>query len=178
VDGTVSVGTAWYADEQYHARATKSGYMVVYGPDKFRTEDATTSVVVRAVADSPEGGFGLAIFGEMGKKKELEDYCFVIRPGGTPLYRIVMHRGGQETVIKDWASTSYILSGTSANQIEVRTSGTSCAFYINGRYVTTIEADNGYAVGVAGLYTSGTEEVTFDDLRVYKLKLAEPKASP
>lgn len=166
--GTANVGSAEYQNGEYHLRATSTGYMVIYGPDTFRTENATTRVTARSVSSSPEAGYGLAVFGEMSKKKELEDYCFLIRTSGTPAYKIVMHRAGKETVITDWTSASQIRSGTSPNQLEVRTSGTQAAFYINGQYVTTIEADSGYAVGLAGFYTSGSEEVAFDDLQIFK----------
>ncbi|HKS29479.1 MAG TPA: hypothetical protein VJS44_16740 [Pyrinomonadaceae bacterium] len=166
--GTAEVGSAEYSNSEYHLRATPTGYMVIYGPDAFRTENATTRVTARSVSSSPDGGYGLAVFGEMSKKKELEDYCFLIRTSGTPAYKIVMHRGGKETVITDWTSASQIRSGTSPNQIEVRTSGTQMALYINGQYVATAEADSGYAVGLAGFYTSGSEEVAFDDLQIFK----------
>jgi hypothetical protein len=142
--------------------------MVVYGPSVFRTEDATTRVTVRAVSSSPDNGFGLAVFGELSKKNELEDYCLVIRTSGTPAYRIVKHRGGTETVLTDWTEASQIRGGTSPNQLEVRTSGTNAAFYINGQYLRAIEADEGFAVGRAGFYTNGTEEVAFDDLQIFK----------
>jgi hypothetical protein len=166
--GTAEVGSAEYTNDEYHLRATSTGYMVIYGPDAYRTEDATTRVTARAVSSSPDRGFGLAVFGEMSKKKELEDYCFLIRTSGTPAYKVVMHRGGKETVVTDWTDASQIRSGTSPNQIEVRASGTQAALYINGQYVTTIEATKGYAVGLAGFYTSGTEEVAFDDLQISK----------
>lgn len=166
--GSVNVGSASYENGEYHLRATSTGYMVIYGPDVFRTENATTRVTARSVSSSPERGFGLAVFGEMSKKKELEDYCFLIRTSDTPAYKIVMHRGGNETNIIDWTDASQIRTGTSPNQLEVRTSGTSAAFYINGQYVTTIEAQTGYAVGLAGFYTSGTEDVAFDDLQIFK----------
>lgn len=166
--GTANVGSAEYQNNEYHLRATPTGYMVIYGPAAFRTENATTRVTARSVSSSPEMGYGLAIFGEMSKQKELEDYCFLIRTSGTPAYKIVMHRAGKETVITDWTSASQIRSGTSPNQIEVRTSGTQAALYINGQYITTIEADAGYAVGLAGFYTSGSEEVAFDDLQIFK----------
>lgn len=167
--GTANVGSASYQNGAYQLKATSTGYMVIYGPDAFRTEDATTRVTARSVTGaSPESGYGLAIFGEMSKKKELEDYCFLIRTSGTPAYKIVMHRGGNETTIVDWTEASQLRTGTSPNQLEVRTSGTSAAFYINGQYITTIEATSGYALGLAGFYTSGTEEVAFDDLQIYK----------
>jgi hypothetical protein len=166
--GTAEVGSAEYSNGEYHLRATSTGYMVIYGPDTFRTENATTRVTARSVSSSPETGYGLAIFGEMSKKKELEDYCFLIRTSGTPAYKVVMHRGGKETIMVDWTSASQLRTGTSPNQLEVRTSGTQAAFYINGQYVTTIEAATGYAVGLAGFYTSGTEEVAFDDLQIFK----------
>jgi hypothetical protein len=166
--GSVNVGSAEYQNGEYHLSATSTGYMVIYGPEAFRTEDATTRVTARSVSSSPERGYGLAIFGEMNKKKELEDYCFLIRTSGTPAYKIVMHRGGTETTVVDWTDASQLRTGTSPNQLEVRTSGTNAAFYINGQYVTAIEAASGYAVGLAGFYTSGTEEVAFDDLQISK----------
>ena len=166
--GTAAVGSAEYTNGEYHLTATSTGYMVIYGPDAFRTEDSTTRVTARSVSSSPDGGYGLAVFGEMSKKKELEDYCFLIRTSGTPAYKIVSHRGGKETVVTDWTDASQIRSGTSPNQIEVRTNGTQAALYINGQYITTIEATKGYAVGLAGFYTSGTEEVAFDDLQISK----------
>ncbi|HEY0321924.1 MAG TPA: hypothetical protein VGC66_13265 [Pyrinomonadaceae bacterium] len=167
--GTVNVGTAWYVSNEYHLRATSTGYMVIYGPDAFRTENATTRVTVRSVSgESSNSGFGLAVFGEMSKKKELEDYCFLIRTGGTPAYKIVMHRGGNETIVVDWTDASQLRSGSSPNQLEVRTSGTNAAFYINGQYVRAIEATTGYALGLAGFYASGTDEVAFDDLQIVK----------
>jgi hypothetical protein len=166
--GSVNVGSASYQSGEYRLRATSTGYMVIYGPDAFRTENATTRVTARSVSDSPEAGFGMAIFGEMNKKKELEDYCLLIRTSGTPAYKIVMHRGGTETTLVDWTSASQIRSGTSPNQLEARASGTQVAFYINGQYVSAIEATSGYAVGLAGFYTSGTEEVAFDDLQITK----------
>lgn len=166
--GTANVGSAEYQNGEYHLRAA-GGYMVIYSPKAFRTENATTRVTARSVSGtSPAGGYGLAVFGEMSKKNELEDYCLLIRNSGTPAYKIVMHRGGNEKVLVDWTDASQIRTGTSPNQLEARASDTQIAFYINGQYVDTIEADKGYALGLAGFYTSGTEEVAFDDLQIFK----------
>jgi hypothetical protein len=167
--GTADVGTAWYTSNEYHLRATSTGYMVIYSPAAFRTENATTRVTARSVSgSSPENGFGLTIFGEMSKKKELEDYGFLIRTNGTPAYKIVLHRGGKETVVVDWTDASQLRTGSSPNQLEIRTKDTKVSFYINGQYVNAVEATTGYAVGLAGFYTSGTEEVAFDDLQIFK----------
>jgi hypothetical protein len=167
--GTASVGVASYQNGEYHLHATSTGYMVIYGPDAFRTENATTRVTARSVSgESPENGYGLAVFGEMNKKKELEDYCLLVRTTGTPAYKIVMHRGGNEKVLVEWTDASQLRTGTSPNQLEARASSTQIAFYINGQFVQTIDADSGYAVGLAGFYTSGTEEVAFDDLQIFK----------
>jgi hypothetical protein len=167
--GTANVGSAEYQNGEYHLRATSTGYMVIYSPDTFRTENSTTRVTVRSVSGtSPENGYGMAVFGEMSKKKELEDYCLLIRNTETPAYKIVRHRGGNETVLVDWTDASQIRAGTSPNQLEARTSDTQIAFYINGQFVQTITADKGYAVGLTGFYTSGTEDVAFDDLQIFK----------
>ena len=59
-----------------------------------------------------------------------------------------------------------IRSGTSPNQLEIRTRGDQLQFYINGRYLTRIPIAENLKRGVAGLYTSETSEVVFDDLEI------------
>jgi hypothetical protein len=150
------VGSAEYVNGEYHLRGA-GGYMVIYGPKVFRTENATTRVTARSVSGtSPARGYGLAVFGEM-KKNQLEDYCLLIRNSGTPAYKIVLHRGGDEKVLVDWTDASQIRTGTSPNQLEARASDTQLAFY-----------NKGFEFGLAGFYSSGTEEVAFDDLQIFK----------
>ncbi len=170
--GTVSVGSAWYANDEYHLKGNEGGYMVVYGPktNDYHTENARTSVTARSITgNSPSLGFGLSVYGEM-KNNILEDYSFLIRTGagGDPAYRIVLHQAGKENVLVPWTSSSVIRTGTSPNKLEVRSEGKKLLFYINDQYITSVNDDANYGAGLAGLYTSDTDEVAFDDLEIYK----------
>ena len=168
--GPSQFGNIWYKDEEYHMHATKGGYIVMYGPDKadYKTANATVRIGLRSVdGDPPVTGYGLVVHGEK-KDGKLEDYGFLIYNGDTPKYKIVVHKGGNETNIADWTSSSAIRSGTTPNQIEVRIRDDKLDFYINGQFVTTITDTEGYKNGRVGLYTSDAGEVAFDDLEISK----------
>jgi len=168
--GPSEFGNIWYKDEEYHMHATKGRYLVIYGPDKpeYRTENATVRVGLRSVDGDPPGtGYGLVVHGDK-KTGNLEDYAFLIDNGDSPRYKIVMHKGGNETSIGDWTSSSAIRSGTTPNQIEVRIRDDKLDFYINGQFITTITDSEGYKKGRVGLYTSDAGEVAFDDLEISK----------
>jgi hypothetical protein len=59
-----------------------------------------------------------------------------------------------------------IRRGTNPNQLEVRARGSELTFYINGQYVDRITDTENFKGGTAGLYTSDTAEVAFDDLEI------------
>jgi hypothetical protein len=147
------------------------GYIAVYSPStaEYITTNARTDFTVRSVSgDSPALGFGLAVYCEM-KNNQLEDYSFLIRTDPSdPAYRVVLHQGGKETVLVNWTSSNLIRTGTSPNQLEVRTNGKQLAFYINGQYVTTVTDTANYGAGYVGLYTSDSYEIAFDDLEIYR----------
>ncbi|HEY3026612.1 MAG TPA: hypothetical protein VGJ55_10720 [Pyrinomonadaceae bacterium] len=167
--GTYSYGDISYKDEEYHMHANKGGYIVMYGPNKnYQTENATVRVTTRSVDGiSPDSGYGLVVHGEKSKdKKELEDYAFLIFTGANPAYEIVQHRGGTQTTVVSWTKSSVIRSGTSTNQLEVRTQDKVLTFYINGQYMTSITDTAGFLRGLAGFYTSDANEVAFDDLEI------------
>src|SRR5258707_479706 len=119
--GRSQAGDTWYQSEEYHMRAIRGGYMVMYSPDKKEYyKDATVRVGLRRVdGNSPNTGYGLVVHGEK-KDNKLEDYGFLISNGPNPKYKIVLHKGGVETNIASWTSSSAIRTGTSPNQIEVR----------------------------------------------------------
>jgi hypothetical protein len=50
--------------------------------------------------------------------------------------------------------------------LEIRSQGDELSFHINGRYLTRITDTENNKRGVAGLYTSETGEVAFDDLEI------------
>lgn len=170
--GTVSVGSATYSGGEYRlSGAVTGGYIAVYGPNTndYHTENARVVVTARSVTGaSPSLGYGLAVYGEM-KNNQLEDYSLLIRTDpSNPSYRVVLHKDGKETTLVNWTSSSVIRTGTSPNQLEVRTSGKQLNFYINGQYVTNVTDTANYGAGLVGLYTSDTYEVAFDDLEIYK----------
>ena len=168
--GESQYGNIWYQDEEYHMHATKSGYIVMYAPDKkeYYDENATVRVGLRSIdGNPPVTGYGLVVHGEK-KDGKLEDYAFLIYNGDNPKYKIVVHKAGAETRVADWTPTSTIRTGTAPNQIEVRIRDAKMDFYINGQFATSITDDANYKRGRVGLYTSDTGEVAFDDLEISK----------
>src|SRR5215510_7091450 len=168
--GPSQFGNIFYQDEEYHMKATKGGYIVMYAPDKkeYYDENATVRVGLRRVdGDSPTSGYGLTVHGEK-KTGNLEDYGFLIYNGDEPKYKIVLHQGGKETKVVDWTARSTIRTGTNPNQLEVRIRDTKMDFYINGQFITSVVDEANYRRGRVGFYTSDTGEVAFDDLEVSK----------
>jgi hypothetical protein len=168
--GPSQYGNIFYQDEEYHMHATKSGYIVMYSPDKkeYSDENATVRVGLRSIdGNSPLSGYGLTVHGEK-KTGNLEDYGFLIYNGDQPKYKIVLHKGGSESKVVDWTPSSTIRTGTNPNQLEVRIRDTKMDFYINGQFVTSIVDEAGYKRGRVGFYTSDVGEVAFDDLEISK----------
>ena len=166
--GSYDFGDIWYAGDEYHMRAKADKYMVMYAPSQdYKTANATVRVTARSVDGTPpESGFGLIVHGERSTTNALEDYALLIYTGSEPEYQIVKHKGGKQTAVVRPTRSSAISTGTAANHLEVRARGTELAFYINGQYVNRITDTEDFKGGVAGLYTSGTGEVAFDDLEV------------
>ena len=168
--GESQYGNIWYQDEAYHMHATKSGFIVMYAPDKpeYHDDNATVRVGLRSIdGDPPKTGYGLVVHGEK-KDGKLEDYGFLIYNGDTPKYEIVLHKAGAESKVLDWTPSSAIRSGALPNEIEVRMRGLKMDFYINGQFVTSITDEANYKAGRVGLYTSDVGEVAFDDLEISK----------
>lgn len=168
--GPSQYGNIFYQDEEYHMRATKGGYIVMYSPDKkdYYDENATVRVGLRSIdGNSPSSGYGLTVHGEK-KTGSLEDYGFLIYNGDEPKYKIVLHKGGSESKVVDWTPSSTIRTGTNPNQLEVRIRSTKMDFYINGQFVTSIVDEANFKTGRVGFYTSDVGEVAFDDLEISK----------
>ena len=145
-------------------------YIVLYSPDKpeYHDDNATVRVGLRSIdGDPPSTGYGLVVHGEK-KNDNLEDYSFLIYNGPNPKYKIVLHRGGNETKMVDWTSSTVIRTGTTPNQLEVRIRDLKMDFYINGNFVTSVVDEAKYKAGRVGFYTSDKGEVAFDDLEVNK----------
>ena len=166
--GNYSFGDIWYADDQYHMRSKAKTYLVMYAPSPdYKTANSTVRVTVRSVdGTSPGTGYGLIVHGEKSKAGQLEDYALLIYTGAEPKYEIIQHKGGAQTEVVTWTPTKVIRGGTNPNQLEVRAKGSELSFYINGQYVDRITDTENFKGGIAGLYTSDTAEVAFDDLEI------------
>jgi hypothetical protein len=163
-------GVIWYQDGEYHMHATRGGYIVMYAPDSkdYATENATVRVTVRSVYNnSPTSGYGVVVHGEK-KEGNLEDYGFLIYSGNNPKYKIVMHKGGEETNLVTWTPSAAIRTGASSNQLEVRIKDSKLDFYINGQFMISISDNERWLRGRVGFYTSETNDIAFDDLVIVR----------
>lgn len=165
--GNFSYGDISYEDGEYRMSAKDSSYLVMYAPSSdYSTENARVRVTVQDVeGGAVSSGYGLVVHGQKTATSQLEDYALLIFTGAQPQYQIIKHKAGVQTTIVPWTKSTAILSGTDANQLEVRARGSELSFYINGQYVNRV-TDNEIKKGVAGFYTSGTSEVAFDDLEI------------
>jgi hypothetical protein len=168
--GNFQFGDIWYADDEYHMRSKEKTYLVMYAPSsEYNTENATVRVTARSAdGTAPVSGFGLIVHGEKSKENELEDYALLIYTGNEPQFEVVMHKGGTQKTLVPWTKSAVIRSGTNPNQLEIRSKGGELSFYVNGRYLTRITDDEKFKRGLAGLYTSETAEIVFDDLEIQR----------
>ena len=166
--GTFQFGEIWYADEEFHMRAKEKMYLVMYAPGAdYTTENARVRVTARSVDGvSPASGYGLIVHGEKSSDNALEDYALLIYTGSDPQYQVVLHKNGIQKTLVPWTRSQIIRPGTNPNQLEIRSKGDELSFYINGRYLTRLTDTENNKRGVAGLYTSETGEVAFDDLEI------------
>jgi hypothetical protein len=166
--GNFQFGDIWYVDDEFHMRAKEKMYLVMYAPNPdYTTENSTVRVTARSVDGvSPASGYGLIVHGEKSPDNTLEDYALLIYTGTEPQYQVVLHKNNLQKTLVPWTKSSIIRSGTSPNQLEIRSQGDELSFYVNGRYLTRITDTENNKRGVAGLYTSETGEVAFDDLEI------------
>lgn len=95
-------------------------------------------------------GFGLTF----GKKDNNNQNHFLISSNGS--FKIVEHKNGTRTQIKNWTKSSHIKQGINAyNHLEIRKEGTAYKFYINDKWVYTT-----YSIKMYGDYVGFT---VYDD---------------
>jgi uncharacterized protein YlbG (UPF0298 family) len=166
--GDSKFGRIWYTDDEYHMSSKEKTFVVMYAPSEdYSTENSNVKVTARSVTGGvPSAGFGLMVHCAQSKTKQLEDYALLIYPSDDPEYEVIMHNNGTQTSLVSKTKSSAIHSGSSSNLLEVRIKGTELSFYINGQYLTRITDKENFKRGRAGLYTSGVEEVAFDDLEI------------
>ena len=167
--GNGPYGRIWYAGGEYHMESKSGTFVVMYAPEtnEYSTENATVKVTARSVdGEAPASGFGLLVHCAQSKAKQLEDYGLLIYPGDEPEYEIVKHKNGTQSPVVTKTKSSAIKSGSTPNVLEVRIRGTELSFYANGQFLTRITDSENFKHGRAGLYTSDTHEIVFDDLSI------------
>jgi hypothetical protein len=160
---------SFYQDDEYHMKGKPGLYIFMFPRNSgdYTTKDATVKVTTRNVdGKSPKHGYGLIIHGKVTQKTQLEGYGFLIYTSAPTQYEIVRFVAGEPTPVVEWESSSVIRGGTNSNQIEVRAKGSLLSLYINGQFVKSITDTAGLTEGFAGLYTSETNEVAFDDMEI------------
>lgn len=160
---------SFYEDDEYHMKGKPGLYIFMFPRNSgdYTTKDATVKVTTRNVdGKSPKHGYGLIVHGKVSQKTQLEGYGFLIYTSAPAQYEIVRFVAGVPTPVVEWESSSVIRGGTNSNQIEVRTKGSQLSLYINGQFVKSITDTAGLTEGFAGLYTSETNEVAFDDMEI------------
>ncbi|HEV7376273.1 MAG TPA: hypothetical protein VGN95_16265 [Pyrinomonadaceae bacterium] len=160
---------SFYQDDEYHMKGKPGLYIFMFPRNSgdYTTKDASVKVTARNVdGKSPKHGYGLIINGKVTQKTQLEGYGFLIYTSAPAQYEIVRFAAGEPTPVVEWESSSVIRGGTNSNQIEVRTKGSQLSLYINGQFVKSITDTTGLTEGFAGLYTSETNEVAFDDMEI------------
>ena len=165
---TSDYGELWYANDEYHMRAKEKNFLLICAPNNdYNTEKATVRLTVRNVDGiSPPTGYGLMVHCAKGNNEKLDNYVFLIYTGERPKYSVVLRRSGAQTTLVPWTESSTIRSGTSPNQLEVRTTANSLSFYVNSQYLTSITDSANLKRGLAGFYASDAHEVAFDDLEI------------
>jgi len=167
--GSDSMGTFAYKNGELHVNAVPGRYVVEYAPKEtaYYTKDATVTMSARSVdGTSPRYGYGVVVHGQLSSGNQLEDYGFLVRTDDNPSYAIVLHKGGKETYLHDWTPSTAVLSGNASNELEIKTKGPRLEFYVNGQYLAAIQDSAGFKTGRVGVYTSDSNEVAFDDLKV------------
>ena len=166
--GSSTFGRIWYSNGEYHMSSFPEKFVVMYAPSAdYNTENATVKVTARSVTgDVPSSGFGLMVHCAQTRDKKLEDYALLIYPSTEPEYEIIMHKAGEQSSLVQKTKSSAIRSGSSPNELEVRIRGAELSFYANGQFLTKVTDTANYRHGKAGLYTSDSAEVAFDDLTI------------
>lgn len=167
--GKSDFGRIWYDSGEYHMTSRERTFVVMYAPatNDYNTENATVKITARSVnGDVPSAGFGLMVHCVQTREKKLEDYALLIYPSAEPEYEVIMHKDGVQSSLVQKTKSSAIRSGSSPNQLEVRIKGAELSFYANGQPLTKVTDTANFRRGRAGLYTSDSYEVAFDDLSI------------
>ncbi|MDQ3818728.1 MAG: hypothetical protein M3362_13760 [Acidobacteriota bacterium] len=159
---------SFYDAGEYHMKGKPNLYvfMFPYNTGNYASRDADVKVTARSVdGHSPEYGYGLIMHGKI-KDSKLDGYGFLIYTGSQPKYEIVRFDSGTPSTIVKWDDANMLRTGTATNEIEVRAKGSQLLLYLNGQFVNSVTDTSNITDGYAGLYTSETNEVAFDNMEI------------
>ncbi len=167
VKGDTELGLTDFENGEFLMNAQKPDYYyVIAAPKQFKSENATTSVIVRNTESADTNlGFGLVIHSDPQPLQK--DYVFLI-DSEKQRFRVVRHSPKNEITVVNWTDSGAIKSGTQENVLEVRDNNSKMNFYINGLKVAEQTNVFGYRGGVAGIYTGIASPIAFSDLKIRK----------
>lgn len=161
-------GTTEFINDEFLMSSSQEGYFYVIcaRANTYKTEDATTRITVRNVDETSNPlGFGLVV--HSNPIPIVQDYAFLI-DSENKKYRIVRHKSQKEITVVSWTRSDSIKDGDQKNVLEVRDENKKMSFYINGDFVKTIDNEEGFAGGVAGVYSGNAAKVAFSDFEISK----------
>jgi M6 family metalloprotease-like protein len=161
--------TAWFVNSTYlyTAGALNKITSEMYsqsGNENFGTQTFTAKLVRYGCDGCASGLLVRGTPGTLNGYLEWANaYYFMYARNGS--YSVMKTVGGTETVLKTWTGSPQINQGTAWNILQVRASGSTLRFYINGCLVWT-GTDTSFATGHAGIfmyYDSGSGNTLYVD---------------
>jgi hypothetical protein len=114
--------------------------------------------------DSGFDGYGLIYRAQDGAHY----YAFAV--GSDGYYTVLRIDGDEEVSLVDWQQFPHVRRDRQANRLRVACEGTTCRFYINDEYATTVE-DATWLEGEMGLWVRSFEKepisAQFESVRVW-----------
>lgn len=161
-------GTTEFINDELLMSSAKKGYYYVIcaKANTYQTENATTRLTVRNV-DGEKTSLGFGLVFHSNPVPLVQDYAFLI-DSENKRYRVVRHKPGNEISVVSWTRFASIKDGDEKNVLEVRDENKKMSFYINGDFVKTIDNEEGYSGGVAGIYAGDAAKIAFSDFEITK----------
>ncbi len=79
---------------------------------------------------------------------------YAFAAGSDGYYAVLRMAGGTETLLVEWQQFPHVRRGQQANRLRVNCTASSCHFYINDEYASTVE-DDVWLAGDVGLWARG-----------------------
>jgi hypothetical protein len=129
-------------------------------------DDFTLEIEAAPLYDPVSGfnGYGLVYRAQ----DDARYYAFAI--GSDGYYAVLRVDGNEETPLVDWQQFTHVRRGVQTNRLRIACASTTCDFYINDEYATTVE-DSAWLDGDVGLWTRSFEDsavtLRFEGARVW-----------